>query len=245
MTQVCKVCNHQKRREIERLLVQNRSITAISRKYDIPRDSLTRHRKNHLSWQLVKAQETRDLFVSKNMYNLINDLLNSSLNILKKTENDPKKYGIALKAVAESRKTVEFLFEVSISLQQIQHEEERQKLEQAEQEYDLSRLTEDELELFVKLSNKLRGIEQGKRNDRLLTKRQHEKNQEKLKIAANRRYREKKKANSKSVEPTPQPFKLKRRKIEPKPEPENEFDQMRERLGLSNNPEPPKPTSWM
>jgi len=154
MTMSCKVCNHVNRLEIDRKLVSGISLASLSRKYDLPHWSLSKHRKNHLSRQLVQAKETRDLFVSKNMLTLIEELLESSRSILRKTENKPKQFGIALKAIAESRRTMEFYFEVIVSIREIRYEEEQKERERSDRG-DLSRLTVEELETFRKLIMKI------------------------------------------------------------------------------------------
>jgi len=98
----------------------------------------------------------------------------------------------------------------------------------------LERLSDDELDTLARLNQKMSGLEQGRRNDLLLTKARHRTNQKKVKLAGQKRYRGKKKIT------------IRRRKVvNPEPEKPDEFDAMRTRLGMDNNPEPIKETSWM
>ena len=245
MSMACRVCNHPKRLEIDRLLVSNKSIMSLARKYNLKNDALTRHRQNHLSRQLIASQKQRDIFHGDSMLKLIQDLLTSSQNILTKCENKPSRFPTALKAIAESRRTVEFLWEISVKLQEVKAEEERTKLDESSAmaiyKKGIDLLPLDELKklnaLQEKLSNfhdRVMALGSGKRPGRRTDL------ERKKRLKANHdRHLAKKKAEAekeKIIEPVRR--KMKRRKITPKPEkPVNEFDSMRDRLGMSNQPE--------
>jgi len=231
MGKACSVCNSVNRLEIDRLLVQDRSLASVSRQYGVSKDALSNHRKNHLSRQLVQAKESRDLFISQNMYDLITKLLNTSLEIMEKTKKDPKRYGIALKAQAESRRTIEFLHEVQVSMIQIRADDEHLEREKRAEhsQRDLSRLTVEELETLRYLTLKMEGKQQGRRTDL-------EKKAKRKEIRE--RHLAKKRKEKGSLLRRETPLKRVRVKFE---EVIDEFDQMRNRLNMSNHPEMVKP----
>lgn len=262
MGQPCSVCNHHKRLEIDRLLVSNRSLASVTRQYGVSVGSLSHHRKNHLSRQMVKAKEVRDIFVSKNILGIVDDLLNISLNILKKTENKPKQYGIALKAIAESRRTIEFLYECSISYKEIQAEEQRREKEQRSQHYDLNRLTVEEVVTYRDLLLKMQGKEQGRRTDlerkarrKVIVDRHRAKKRREKEFSPKERtlldkndttpLKRVKVDDEKRYSPLRGEIPLsKSNKVKPE-KPVNEFDQMRKKLNMPNHPEPVQSDSWL
>ena len=245
MPRACTICTHVDRLSIDRLLVSNRSISAIARKYDLKNDALIRHRRSHLSRQLIQVQKQRDIFHGDSMLKLIQDLLTSSQNILSKCENKPSRFPIALKAIAESRRTVEFLWEINCRLQEYKADEQRQKHEYDDHtaiwEKGVKLMPTDELKKLSELTDKVMklgsGNEQGKRNDLIRKTKQR--------IASDKHRRKKlaaDKLKSQNDIPVKTTRKIKRRK--PKPEPVDEFDQMRSRLGMDNNPPPIEPHKW-
>lgn len=228
MSMICKVCSHPKRLDIDRKLVSGiSSMGKIAREYDIHYQSVYRHRQKHLSRQLTQAKKTRDLFVSQNMYGLIEDLFKSSKTILDKTKDDPKRYNIALKAQAESRRTLEFMLEVMVSIREIQNDEKQQEREKRSEGFDLSRLTFPEVKQLRRLLAKAEGKEQGRRTD--------------LERKAKKRKDKGSPLRGETLITEPDQIKpLERIRMEPE-KPIDEFDQMRNKLGISNKPEMVKP----
>ena len=60
MTMVCSICNHPKKLEIDRALIQGLNFSKIARDYEVSSDALRNHRDNHLSRQLVTAMEKKE-----------------------------------------------------------------------------------------------------------------------------------------------------------------------------------------
>lgn len=57
MSRRCSVCDHPRRREIDRALVAGSSLTQTAKVYDLSVSALFRHRKEHLAALLEKAKE--------------------------------------------------------------------------------------------------------------------------------------------------------------------------------------------
>ena len=197
------------------------------------RASLTNHRKNHLSRQLLVSQKNRDIFTGETLMSLIQGWLTTSERILKECEKK-KRYGVALKAMAQGRATAQFFFEVSVKLQEIKIQEQRAK--EVELGCDWSRLSTEELKIMQRLYMKAMNKQPGRRTD-LIKRRKAREAQARHKAKKAAAVQEKADENVR---------KMKRRKITPKPEkPINEFDAMRSRLNMSNSPENErKVSSW-
>ena len=248
MTQACQVCNHVSRLEIDRHLVSNRSLASLSRQYGVSKVSLSNHRKNHLSHQLLVSQKNRDIFTGETLMSLIQGWLTTSERILRECEQN-KKYNVALKAMAQGRATAQFFWEVSVKLQEIKAEEERTKFDESSDmaiwKKGIDLLPLDEHKALADLQNRLSDF-----HDRIMTLGSGKRQGRRTDLERKRKQREataRHRAKKKTVE-SAKPFKLKRRKIKSKPEPEkpeNEFDVMRERLNMPNEPEPPKQRGWL
>lgn len=61
MPQVCKVCTHEKRFEIDRAIARGGNRLAIARKFDLPKDSVYRHGEDHLAPGIVEEAERERL----------------------------------------------------------------------------------------------------------------------------------------------------------------------------------------
>jgi hypothetical protein len=177
------------------------------------------------------------------MLKLINDLLTSSQNILKKCEAKPSKFNISLKVIAESLKTTQFLWEISVKLQEIksQEREMEQQNDEATRMWEavLKKASAEDLEQFMELYKKILKLGDDRRPGRRTDLGRKRKQRE-----ATDRHRAKKKALANKDKPRRL---MKRRKVNPKPDEPKlpEFDYMRHRLGMDNNPPPPQPKGWM
>ncbi len=64
MTQVCQICSHSKRLELDRSIVQGGNLSKIAKKFDVPYQSLYRHTQEHVSRQLAQAWAKKELMAS-------------------------------------------------------------------------------------------------------------------------------------------------------------------------------------
>lgn len=160
MAQICQVCNHSKRLEIDRQLVQGISHTKIAQDYGVSMWSVRAHAENHLSRQLVKSVELKQAMQNAGLVNEIESLLNKSKSILNKAEADGK-LNLALNAIRETRGTLELMAKICATIYQIQAQE-----LQAQQGIDddatrtqegLEKLSDAELNMLMALTEKMRG----------------------------------------------------------------------------------------
>lgn len=166
MSQACTICNHDNRLEIDRMLVQGKSLASISRDFDVSTDALRNHADNHLSRQLIKSHEMKQALESGNLLNEIEDLLKRSKHILRRAEREGA-LNTALGAIREARGTLELMSKIAVTCHQIRAQElEAQRMEQIGQQddsiaEDIKRLSFIELMMFEALVDKM----SGNRND--------------------------------------------------------------------------------
>lgn len=166
MSQICRVCNHSERLQIDRELVKGRSKLSIARNYGLSDQGVAYHSNNHLSHQLVTAYERKQALEDMNLLSEIEDLLARTKNILTIAE-DKKRYRLALNAIKEARGTYELLAKMAVSLHQARLAElelERTKSgksdgEEQQQFIQLvyAKLNHSEVELFLRLLDKIHG----------------------------------------------------------------------------------------
>jgi hypothetical protein len=148
MTMACKICNHPKRLLIDRELVAAKNISGLAKKYDVPRASLDYHKANHLTRQLLKAQDTRDLLTAERLTDDIEFMLNAGKEIFSEARKD-KSHCWSLAALREVRETWKFVAQVAFMMNEEKEREEEQ------QQYYPQNLSIEELELFQSLLGRL------------------------------------------------------------------------------------------
>jgi hypothetical protein len=152
MGRKCEVCQHKDRLEIDRQLVRNGNASALSKKYDLPKGSLHRHLRKHLSRQLVKAHDTKEILHGKGLVTELTALFEKAKAILEKAE-DAGSLGVALKGVAESRNTIELLAKLAAYVHEegkkVEEEDSRARID------NLKNLTIGELEALNSLMSKM------------------------------------------------------------------------------------------
>jgi len=165
MPNVCTICTHPQRLEIDKKIVSGGSTLAeIAKFYSIQSyHALWNHAQLHISRSLAKAAE-------KSMMIENNELMDIITRILKRTEDifvrnyDNKRDLLALKALDSQRNTIQLLSNISAQVHAAKmceielarknsgEEEEQRKLKYQE---DLKVLTFDELEVYERFVNKL------------------------------------------------------------------------------------------
>jgi len=166
----CGICNHPERLAIDRELVEGKSKADIARRFGVSDDAVRNHGDNHLSRQLVKAHERKEIIHAADLVTRIESLLSKSENILSEAEKK-KQFTLALNAIRESRSTLELLYKIAAHLHEVRRLELEAKQEQgqvqdredseqrAREFFDLAeqRLSKDELHVFMDLYNKIAG----------------------------------------------------------------------------------------
>jgi IS30 family transposase len=81
--QVCTVCAHPKRTEMERAHLDGQSVRAIARRCGTSRDAITRHMARHLAERMSKAAVRRELSAAEDLVERLFNLNRQALEILK------------------------------------------------------------------------------------------------------------------------------------------------------------------
>ena len=156
MAQACSVCNHTKRVELDRKILQGKSIASISREYGVSEQALYHHRDNHITRQLATAMAQKELHQNMDLLGEIDELLRRTKRIMNRAEekDNPR---LELKAIAEARGSYELLSKIALTLHQIKimELEAEQQQTREEETLDLSVLNDRELAMFEKLVNKV------------------------------------------------------------------------------------------
>ena len=118
MAQVCKVCSHPRVDEINRLLIETRNISELSRRFGVPWDSLKRHRELHLPVRLAKAKEASEVAQAGTLLEQVQSLQQKALSILNKAEAAGQ-LNVALAGIREARSCLELLAKLDINISDI------------------------------------------------------------------------------------------------------------------------------
>jgi len=117
MARKCKVCSHPKLNEINQSLIKSRNISELSRKYEIPWDSLKRHKELHLPALLQKAQEAEEVSQADTLLAQVEELKAKAWKLLNKAERAGD-LRTALSGVREAKGCLELLAKLQGELQQ-------------------------------------------------------------------------------------------------------------------------------
>jgi hypothetical protein len=167
MGQVCSICNHPKRVEMDRELVQGKSYAMVGSEFGVSWQSLRNHKENHLSRQLVQAYNKQGLAESMDLLGRIDKILSRAEKIFQRNydKGDVPGDTLALKALGEQRSTIELLAKISAYLHEARLAELQNSREHFEAEQEaltqerLARLTTDELKMLLYLQHKMQGRE--------------------------------------------------------------------------------------
>jgi hypothetical protein len=151
MPRVCLICNHPKRIDIDRELVQGKSLQMIANTYNVDWQAVRRHKEGHLSRQLVQAYEKKSQEWAMDLLDHLRDLVFKAEAIFKRNyERDTVQSDIvALNALREQRGTFELLAKI-IAYSQTKAIE-QQAEERKAKDIDLSDFSSEELHVMLKL----------------------------------------------------------------------------------------------
>lgn len=103
----CSVCDHDKRAEIDRLLLGSAtSLRDIARQFDLSKDAVQRHKENHLPVRLVKSQQAAEQLEADSLLDKLRLLNTESLDILR-TARKTKDHKLALSAIGRLERQIE------------------------------------------------------------------------------------------------------------------------------------------
>jgi hypothetical protein len=164
MTQVCSICIHRHRFEIEKEIVSGCNLRQLAKEYDLDYQSLYYHSVNHVSRSIAKAMEKKELTHSMDLLARIESILQRADDIFTRNYK-ANKDDLALKALSEQRNTISLLNNIAAQLthaKQLEYEMAKDKFKDSEQEVErmygegLACLNQRELKIFQKLITKIR-----------------------------------------------------------------------------------------
>ena len=108
MPRRCAVCSHTDKEAIDEALVVGVAFPALVAKYRVSKDSLSRHRANHLPAKLVMAEKTAEVAEADTLLDQVKNLQGRAYAILDKAE-EAGELRTALSAIREARGNLELL----------------------------------------------------------------------------------------------------------------------------------------
>jgi hypothetical protein len=108
MPRSCTVCEHPKRKTIDRELVGGASNRSVASLNDVSEAAVRRHKANHLPAKLVMAEKAAEMVEADNLLDQVGDLQRRALAILDKAE-EVGELRTALSAIREARGNLELL----------------------------------------------------------------------------------------------------------------------------------------
>src|SRR5918995_1670169 len=108
MPRACNICTHPDREAIDEALISGVAFPALVAKYRVSKDSLSRHKANHLPAKLVMAQAAEEVAQADDLLDQVRDLHAPALAILEAAERT-KQHRTALSAIREARSNLELL----------------------------------------------------------------------------------------------------------------------------------------
>lgn len=117
MTQVCKVCRHPQRDEIDAALVAGDSQRNIAGRFSLSLSAVNRHKESHLPAAMALAKQASEVARGDSLVDQVKSLQRRTESILDKAEhaNDLR---TALAAIRELRGTLELLARLQGELQE-------------------------------------------------------------------------------------------------------------------------------
>lgn len=115
MPRTCTICTHPDRQAIDQAMVEGQSFRTIAHQWGVSIDALKRHKRDHLPQTLVQAHQAAQVANGDDLLSRIETLQQKTLAILSKAESNGD-HTLALKAIAEARRNLELLAELTHEL---------------------------------------------------------------------------------------------------------------------------------
>jgi hypothetical protein len=117
--QVCTICTHDQRLEIDQALVSGAPNRRIAARYHVTEQAIRRHKDTHIPSTLAEAQAAHDTAHADDLLSQVHDLQRRTLVLLAKAEKEDK-LALALAAIRESRGNLELLAKLEGKLREQQ-----------------------------------------------------------------------------------------------------------------------------
>jgi hypothetical protein len=110
--QKCSVCSHPDVQLINERMLSGVSVRKIAEEFSLGRESVQRHRHNHLPHELVKSKKMAEMVAADSLIDRIEGLYDKAISIMELAEKD-KKYQPAVSAIQQARSSLELLAKIS------------------------------------------------------------------------------------------------------------------------------------
>ena len=110
MPQNCSVCLHKSCNEINRLLLDGKSVRYIAEQYGFTASTVQRH-KAHIPKKLAKAKEAKEVTEADDLMSELLSLKSRALSLMDQAEA-AQNYPAAISAIGQARQVIETLAEV-------------------------------------------------------------------------------------------------------------------------------------
>jgi len=108
----CSVCQHPDVQLINERMLTGVSIRKIAEEFNLGRESVQRHRHNHLPHELVKSKKMAELNAADSLIERIENLYAQAIRVMELAERDGK-YAPAVSAIQQARSSLELLAKIS------------------------------------------------------------------------------------------------------------------------------------
>lgn len=163
MSHACHCCNLPKRLELDRLIVEGKNLSKLSKEFGVPYWSIYSHSKYHITRQLATIMEKKLVIEGSELMETITKIITRAERIFRrnyKAGNDL----LALKSLDSQRNTIQLLSNISAQVSaaktaelQLAKDNGEDKQAQREREYaeKIVILSTEELIVYQRLVNKL------------------------------------------------------------------------------------------
>lgn len=108
----CSVCTHPDVQLINERMLSGVSVRKIAEEFNLGRESVQRHRHNHLPHELVKSRKIAEMVAADSLIDRIEGLYDKAIKIMELAEKDGK-YQPAVSAIQQARSSLELLAKIS------------------------------------------------------------------------------------------------------------------------------------
>ena len=108
----CTICDHPDVQLINDRMLSGSSIRKIADEFSLGRQSVQRHRHNHLPHELVKSKRLAEIEAADSLIDRIESLYDKAIHIMNLAEKDGK-YQPAVSAIQQARASLELLAKIS------------------------------------------------------------------------------------------------------------------------------------
>ena len=155
MSRTCTVCRHQKRDEIDRALLEGQTFRYLSEHFGCSETALFRHKKSHIPKALARIREIEEEVGAATLFDRLREINDEARAILKEARNaDSKDDNLALKAMARIEKQLELEARLLGELDEASKIAVGININNQSVQYDLSVLSNEELQTMLALMNK-------------------------------------------------------------------------------------------